>query len=381
MNYVSLRRYVVGLFALVLLLVAWSVSAGRVDDSRLPAGETVQGNFYASSYQVEAAGKVEGDVYAVGGTVVVSGEVEGDVLVLGGKVRITGPVVGSLRVLGGEVELASSVGRNVSMAGGKLLLAPGSYVVGNVAVAAGELELRGIVEGVVEAAAGGAVISGEVQGPVELWLDRQGTVTILDTAVLGSTFRYRAARVAKVAAGATLAQVPEQLQLPMYHSPRTQVGWWLGELAWFFGLAVLAMVLIYLLPRKVQEVAEEALAKPWPSLGWGAAWLVLAPIGVIVLGITIIGLPLALVLTALYIIGLFVAQVAVGAAVGWYVRSLPTFQAIQSWKLFPVVLMGLLLYRLVTAVPYIGSLVALVALLWGWGALLRVQRRTLATFS
>lgn len=366
------------LFLFVLVTEPAQAAGGTSD--RLPAGETHHGNLYAAGETVEVVGKVESDVYAVGGTVVISGEVQGDVLVLGGRVRITGPVVGSVRVLGGEVELTSSVGRNVSVAAGKVLLAPGSYVFGHVSLAAGEIDLRGAVEGEVKAVAGQALLGGTVRGPVELWLDRGGSLRVLESAVLGSSVRYHSAGSAQIASGAKLAQPAQHLPL-VVRSHESWRGRWFGELAWLFGLAVLAMVITYLIPKKLQEVAEEALTKPWPSLGWGAIWLIAVPIIAFLLLLTIIGIPLAVVLVALYIIGLFSAQVAAGAAIGWYARSLPALKFARNWKLLPVVLMGLLLYRIVAAVPFLGSLISLVVVLWCCGALLRVQRRTIASFS
>lgn len=369
-----------GVLALALLILPIASKAdGR--SAYLPLDQVKSGNYAAAGDQVEVAGKVASDVYAAGGTVLVSGEVGGDIIAVGGKVRITGPVVGNVRVLGGEVELASSVGRNVTVAGGSILLAPGSHVQGHVLVAGGEVEMRGTIEGDVSVAAGQVTMAGNTRGTVELWLDKEGSLRVLDSAVADGPIRYRAAKSAEVAAGAKLQQAPEMLPLKDYSGSRDRGNRWFGEMMWFFGLAVLAMALVYIAPRKAQEIAEEALTKPWQSLGWGALWLILVPITAIILMVTLIGMPLAFVLVAMYFVSLFGAQVAVSVAVGWYLRSKETFKTMQSWKMLPIVLVGLLVYRLATAIPVLGALVSFVAILWGLGAIVRVQRRMLATLA
>lgn len=377
-----MKLYFVAAGSLVFFLAGGMPHTGHAAIGNTPQPtEGASGNTYAIDEAVEVTGKTIGDVYAVGGTVVVSGEVEGDVLVLGARVRITGPVVGSVRVLGGEVELTSSVGRNVSVAAGKLTLAQGSYVFGHVAAAVGQLELRGTTEGKVDAAAGQVTIAGVSKGALDVRLDRTGNLRILETAVADGGVKYRAVHAAEVATGAKLALPLEHVVIPRDRSTHRQFDWWFGELVWLFGLAVLAMVLTYLMPRKLQEVGEEALAKPWQSLGWGVAWLVGVPVVATVLAVTLIGVPLAVVLVALYVVGFFVAQVAVGMAVGWYVRTLPLFQFMKNWKLLAVLLLGLVLYRLAAAVPFLGTIVVGLSVLWTWGALLRVQRRTVAAFA
>ncbi len=318
---------------------------------------------------------VESDVLVAGGNVTVTGQVGGDVLVIGGNVQVAGQVIGNVRVLGGNVELAGSVGHNVSVVGGTLVLGKSSRVGGHVSAAVGSLKLEGTVEGSVQAAAGDAVVAGEVKGPVEVWLGRDGQLEVASTAVTGAGFTYHASRPATVGAGAKLAQVPE-LKPFVLTRDQGHVGWLIS----LFGSLALALVLVRLLPKKLMEVASEALAHPWSSLGKGALWAVVVPLAVIVMLLTLIGLPIALVLGAVYVVGVLVSKVVAGAAVGWWLKQRPQLKFMQSWSTLWLVLFGVTLFRLVTFIPIPGTLVGLVAMLWAWGALIEVQRRTLASF-
>ena len=371
--YVLISAFVLSL--LVAVPSAWA--KGQGPNVYLSRGESKIGNYYAAGNSVEVAGAVESDLIVAGGSVVVSGAVGGDVIVAGGNVRISGPVGGNIRVIGGNVEILGTVARNVTAAAGSLVVGESAVVTGHLTVGVGSLELRGKIAGSVLAASGAVVLAGEVQGPVTVYLDKEGSLDIRETAITNGSFDYYGLSPAQISAGAQLKETPQQHEL-VYKSSKQ--GWWWRYLISLFSALVLGMVIVSLAPRKVQEVVEEALAKPWGSLGWGALWAILVPIVVIFLFVTLIGWPLALALAAIYVFGLMLALVLPGVALGWYLRLQPGQKGLAAKPLIVVALLGIFIYHLLIFIPIIGGLIALVGVLWGWGALLRVQRRMLQSF-
>lgn len=356
--------------ALVLMLVP--VASRAADTVTLPADQHVPGNYYVSGSTVEIDGEVGSDLVVAGGTVVVKGPIGGDVIVAGGNVRLLGPVTGNVRGLAGTLEVATSVGHNITVAADKLVLAPGSEVLGHITAAANQMAFAGKVGGSVQAAGGTVQMSGTVNGPVVLWLGQQGSLELTKTAVVNGPFTYHGPAPAQIATGAKLASAPQFIPWVASNSNR---GWWWGKLVGLFSSLVLGLVVVSLLPRKVMEVAEQAVTKPWSSLGWGALWAIAVPLTVVVLLITLIGISVAAVLAAFYLIGLVVARVAAGAAVAWWLKS--RFKgALDKWSPLVLVLSGIVLFSLLSTLPLVG----LIGTLWGWGALLQVQKRTVMTF-
>ena len=141
------------------------------------------------------------------------------------------------------------------------------------------------------------------------------------------------------------------------------------------------MILVKLIPRKVLLITNEGLAKWRQSLGWGAVWAVAVPLVSILLLFTIIGVPLAIALVAVYVVGIILAPVLTGVMLGWLlstVKILSISKIFKPWSVFYLALLGILLYRILIAVPYVGWAVALLGTLWAWGAMLKVQRKILS---
>jgi len=88
------------------------------------------------------------------------------------------------------------------------------------------------------------------------------------------------------------------------------------EVAFFAFLMFVALLLTVFLPRQFSRV-EEHLAGDFPrSALVGVAALLLWPLAVLVLGITIIGIPLAVLLVLAVLVSLFVGYIVLGRILG-----------------------------------------------------------------
>lgn len=112
----------------------------RTGDVYIGKNETVKGDLVTTGGSITVDGMVKGDVIAIGGGVLVNGEVTGDAVSMGGKVSVPGRVGGEAVSLGGSVEVAGSVARDISAIGGGVTLKSSAAARGDVAVLGGELE-------------------------------------------------------------------------------------------------------------------------------------------------------------------------------------------------------------------------------------------------
>jgi cytoskeletal protein CcmA (bactofilin family) len=153
------RLWRIGLPSIVALVVVLSASAALAQQTELggkirggdqvivPAGETVEGDLYASGRAVRVDGVVTGDLLAVGGELAVAGEVTGDVMAAGGSIVISGQVGGDVRAAGGQLTVSGSVGEDLFVAGGQVTLASSGQVGEDLVFGAGQLTLDGTVAG------------------------------------------------------------------------------------------------------------------------------------------------------------------------------------------------------------------------------------------
>lgn len=314
---------------------------------------------------------VKGDLLAAGGELLLGGPVAGDQIAFGGKLRFDGAVSQDLYAGGGQVALEGSVARNARVVGGDVSLGPRARIDGNASFAGGDIKVLGAIGGYLQAAGGRVLIDGRVDGDVEA---AGGALELGPNARIGGRLRYRGGAPLKQDPAAQVAGGIERLEMPVRRvterSPAPAV---FG--VWTLGLMVMAAVLVAAVPGFFGRVAEAARAR----FGWSvlAGFLALAalPLAVLILLVTVVGAPLALLALLAYFALLLTGYVAAGIALGeaalarwWTARA-----AHRGWRALAAAL-GVLAIGLVALIPWLGALIALLALLAGMGALLLQAR-------
>jgi len=101
--------------------------------------------------------------------------------------------------------------------------------------------------------------------------------------------------------------------------------------------------------------------------------LLLTPIIVFILLITIIGLPLAFITFGLWLIAIYLSKILVGILVG---RSLlNNFWLAKKDSLILAMVIGIIVSYLIFAIPFIGWIIALLAVLWGLGGIMLALKK------
>jgi hypothetical protein len=93
--------------------------------------------------------------------------------------------------------------------------------------------------------------------------------------------------------------------------------------------------------------------------------------------VTLIGIPLGLIMLALYLVSLYVSKVIVGFGIGlWILNRLNAEKKFTGNLLWPLVV-GLILYVIITQLPLVGWIFGLLGMIWALGAAFVVKRETL----
>ena len=140
----------------------------------------------------------------------------------------------------------------------------------------------------------------------------------------------------------------------------------------------MALLGIFLVQRHAPAQVLRAL--PGMSLLLGFVLLVCVPAAALILMITIIGIPLALVTIALYLALLPVGYASAGIALGaWALQRFKSDRASQrGWRIASA-LLAVLLLALLGRIPAVGAIVGFASLVAGLGALLLQVIRLLMT--
>ena len=353
--------------------VALSIAIGAPPARAAPPASD---RFVAGGTVTEVA-PVAGDLIAAGGSVDVDTDVAGGVVAAGGKVRIGGSVGQSVHAAGGQLSLVGGGGGHPPRPRGALGEGPDAHKARPRGAAAGRIAVRGAVDGHLSAGAGNLLIDAPIGGDVEA---AAGTLELGPNARIGGTLRYRSTEPLKrdpaaQVAGEIVRIGPDPAQ---WSSEARQVRRGAG-LFWTTGLMLLAALLVAVTPRLSASVSESLRGRPGFSLVLGFVVLVCTPIATVLLLVTIIGVPLALLVLFAWLALLPVAWASTGVAVGdWFLARAASARGERTrWRVVAAVL-GVLLLALASRVPWFGGWIGFAALIVGLGAWALQLRRLAA---
>lgn len=329
--------------------------------------DTVAGDFVAAAGNVELASNVEGDVYTAGGNVAIRREVNGEVLALGGNVSLQSKVRDDLYAAGGSVQLDGEVGGDVKAAGGRLSLSPGANIEGRASLVGASIEVRGRIGKSLKAMGDAIRLGGEIRGDVDLTARE---VEILPGAKIQGKLRYRSPQPAQIDPTAIIEGGVSYLPMEIERGAATaaKVAGILGVVLALAGLALLGGLLLALFPGFVQAASRTLGSEPGKSLALGFALLVSLPVAVLLLFVTVIGIPIGLAVLLLYPLALVLGYLAVAFYAGDKGLTLLRRGRASASTRFTAFLFALILLALLTGIPLVGGLIAFLSVLSGLGA-------------
>lgn len=319
---------------LVVLLVVLATLPG------LAMAAPVQG---AGGTIVVESGETVDSVQAVAGTVVIRGTVTGDVQVATGSLVIAGVVQGDVSGAAGSVDIRGRVAGDVNVGTGSLTLAEGAVIGGQLNAGTGSALIAGTVRG--DAAIGGGDIVLTPTATFQGDLRYDGDLTDRGATVDGQLVRDRSL-------GGTSFQ------------PFSGVGDALFDVYGFLVSFVLGAVLLLAFPAGTNGIRDRVREDPLTSGLYGLVVLVGVPILLVLVAITVIGIPLAVIGALLFALAAWVASVLGRYAVGGWLLGYAGTD--NRWA---ALLVGMLAVAVVGLVPVLGGLVKFVVLLLGLGAL------------
>jgi hypothetical protein len=113
-------------------------------------------------------------------------------------------------------------------------------------------------------------------------------------------------------------------------------------------------------------------SRPGESALWGVLTFLLIPVIVLLLMMTLVGIPLALFVLFIYLWLLYLTQLGLGVVLAHWLMGL---DGRSGWSLFWAVVVGVLAVQILTFIPYVRYLVTVLGIVFGLGALCLVLVR------
>lgn len=362
--------------ALAVLLVTPAFAHAALfkagDVVTIPKDEAVSENAYVAGGQVTISTSALRDVVVAGGRIILNGQVWGDALLGGGSVDVLELVQGDVRAAGGQVTVAHVVNGDLLVAGGSVSVLPGAIVAGDTVIAGGDVVMDGITNGSVRIYGGTVRINGTVKG--SLFIKAGESVSFGPKAIIEGVVDYRAPEKATIADG---ARMPERIDFTLTEIPKQEIKENFAKVAFvvigtlflvkFVAMSVGVVLAVTFFKNFATRVAEETIQKFWQMVFVGFLTSVAAPIGILILIVSVVGMYVGFIAGALYLLAILVAGLLMCVTAGALLSKIFKKEVHVDWKW---ALLGAVVVFLATFVPFVGWLAICLLYLASLGAVI-----------
>jgi len=349
--------------------IAHSMRIAQTQHFDVPEDETYPYDLYLWTQSMDVRGTLDGDVFVGCQSINISGTVTEDVHFLGNSVTVTGRIGDDFRGAGETLRITGTIDGDVLWAGANLIIEEGAVINGSVLSGTGTVTHRGEIKGSARLGAGTIYMTGTIDGNAELYTD--GGLTISDGGSIGGDLIYSGPAQMDFEDGVvggtvSFREVKKTDDIDFDFSPAFGI---FAHIFEFFAAIIAGVIIIALTKDHARQTANKIRTRPMKSLGIGFVAYICIPIVILITLVLIITIPFSFVLALSYLIAVYIAKFYFAIWLGSTI--LRRGDRIMTTSPIPPMLLGLVLVYLATAIPVLGTLIGIVIIFFGLGALLQ----------
>lgn len=338
----------------------------------------------AGIVNVGKAEVINDDLFIGAQTVQIDGTVNGDVFIGAQTVKISGIINGSLHVGANTLDLGGTISGNV-YAGAQNILVNSSTIGGSLLAGAATVNIDR------DSSVGGSVLAGTGMLSIDSQIKRNvyagtGSLTVGPDTVIGKNLYYASGKNQGQANISSSAKIMGTIHRSEMKTPQKDINIETAKkkipavinafklfatVISFTGALIAGFLYLKLFGKHFIKTADTVSRLFWKSFGTGFLITIAFIPGLIILCITVVGIPVAGLVFLIFLLYSYLAKIAVGSAFGnWISKKF-------NWKIstYGTFVLGLLAIYILKFIPVVGFLAGLAVFWTGLGAL------TLATFS
>jgi hypothetical protein len=307
------------IFLILLILFPLGVSAlATYSGGQVIIDKPVPDDVFASGGTLEVNAPVE-SLIAAGGVINVNSPVAGDIIAAGGTVNVNDEVGGKIVAAGGNINLNSRIGTNAVVAGGQVHIGQSAVIERDALVSGGQV-----------------VNAGQIVGNLTVRarsFDNQGTAGSLD--VILSEPRDQFSRLFEI-----------------------------FGIIFTIGMFILGIVLLHVAPQRFHAVEEEVRKSAILKTVIGFFAIIASVIILILISMTVVLLPLAILLWMAFFAALLLSTLFVSLSVGHIIARYAKWEA-RPWQMFVV---GFIVLNLLFRIPVVGLIILIISVSLGFAS-------------
>jgi hypothetical protein len=351
----KIKNILISILFLFLLLVTPSYAAKiEVGDYTLDKQSIVEDDLYVSGDSIVINGVVDGDLIAFGKNIQVDGSITGDIYLFGTDVIVSGSIYGVSVIGASTVDMSGTLRENVYV-GSMMTNLDGTFEQ-DVMALSGTFKIDGSVGDDVRVAAGQVLSSASVGGDFLVGSD---TYTLEENSIYG-----------QVVVGTNELFRREHFEF----SEDDLLGFKIGlSIVNFVGMYIVGLILIFSAPVKTLEIEKRIISSKKELLkSYGIGFIILLgiPIPLLLLTVTGVGAPLALLIAAALIFLSTFGTLWAESAIGYKILKLTNQK--DNGRIFSL-LIGRGVSLIMKMIPGVGGIYSISLIFLTIGSIARMK--------
>jgi len=341
----------------------------------IPAGQTIDDSLLAAGQSTNLDGTVNGNAYLWGQHVVVRGDIKGDLFSGNQSLEIDGTVEGNVYTYSQNVVVRGHITRGLHVFAGDLEVDKTGQVDGDTEAFCGDVRFDGTEGRDLDLKVSTFEVGGHVGRNVRI--GEANTITVFAPARIDGNLvaSVKNSNDVHVEPGAVIAGKTDVHLVEKEPSRYLQLHFYVQQALRLAGALLTGFVFFLLFPTLFAGRIESAIGT-LAGFGIGLVLLIVPPIAAVLCGITLVGIPLALLGVLVWAAGLYLAKIFVAAAIGQMLVAPGSDVKRRNAYFALALLLGLVIIFVAVNLPYVSWLIKLLVLLLGLDLLGRQARAT-----
>ncbi|WP_282049556.1 polymer-forming cytoskeletal protein [Maribacter aquivivus] len=367
------------------LLISITAIGQKEKDKDINITEHQTDDFYLAGENIKINAIIDGDLVLAGSNITVKDTVHQDLIVAGGEIIVKGFIKDDIRAAGGKLTIDTEVGDDIIIAGGEVLITENAIIHGNLINFSGDIVMNGQILGNIKSYSGEIKINGTVEKEAEINAEKiyidgiiNGTsklaaesITIGKNAIFNNNVNYWSEEGSldfKNSLVGVNASFDESLKgdrkdFTMKSFGIAAIGFWI-----FYLLSAFLVILIlnWAFGNFLYSIAANLNTNFLRNLGYGSIYIFGIPLLILVSFIIIIGIPIGIFLGGFYLFSLLFGHLVTALLFTYFLETKEN----KNWGMWTraFITLGIAAaIRLMTFIPFLGSLLAFIVIAIGYG--------------
>lgn len=323
--------------------------------------EEIAGNLYVAGGQSKVDGKINGDLSLVSSFSNISGVVEDDLTLAGRQIDFTGEVKGDLRIVGGEVFIKGKVHGDTVIVSGDIHIENTAELLGDILIVGGKVYISAPLNNHAKIVSGHVTMNGLMNSSLEITTQQ---LVFGENSVMNGNLRYFSPSKLQQSLSAVVNGEVQYNQISSFRDSNifkkvvlSFINFWI--LLRFVTTLLLAFLLVFVFKVFSQRVNDYGIEHFGKSLITGILSILLVPLVTLVLFISLIGFPLAIIVAISFIFILTISSAIAGIILGTLIHRM--VKKTEHTEInFQNTTVGVILLTVLQFVPFLGDITRMV---------------------